>query len=117
MRRFYLDGAVVGLEAVAVSPTAACPGCGRRSDRVHGRYQRQLMDAPVGGRQVRLLLVVRRFFCDNVACAKKAYAEQVDGLTVRFGRQTALARAMLQAIALAGGGRPASVWRAGWRCR
>jgi hypothetical protein len=33
-------------------------------------------------------LQVRRFFCGNPGCAKTTFAEQVPGLTVRYGRRT-----------------------------
>lgn len=57
---------------------------------VHGRYERRLMGAGIGGRVVGLRLVVRRFFCDNLRCPKKTFVEQVDGLTARFDRQSVL---------------------------
>jgi hypothetical protein len=50
-------------------------------------------------------LQVRRFFCDNGGCAKATFAEQVPGLTTRYGRRTCGLDAVLQAIALALGGR------------
>ncbi|MGW2937560.1 hypothetical protein ACWDA7_38400 [Streptomyces sp. NPDC001156] len=33
-------------------------------------------------------LSVRRLFCDNGNCARVTFAEQVDGLTSRYGRRT-----------------------------
>jgi len=46
-----------------------------------------------------------RCFCRNPACAKATFAEQVPGLTVRYGRRTCSLQAVLQAVALALGGR------------
>ena len=46
-----------------------------------------------GGQEVLIHLRARRFFCGNVACAKATFAEQVPGLTVRYGRRTAAWRA------------------------
>jgi transposase len=43
---------------------------------------------------------VRRFFCDNTACAARTFVAQVDGLTVRYGRVTMLLRRVLSAIAV-----------------
>jgi transposase len=48
---------------------AACPGCRRRSARVHACYQRQLTDLPLGGRRVRIIMHVRRFKCINLRCS------------------------------------------------
>ena len=50
-------------------------------------------------------LQVRWSFRDNGGCAKATFAEQVPGLTTRYGRRTRGLDAVLQAIALALGGR------------
>jgi transposase len=84
---------------------AACTGCGAVSRRVHSSYQRQLADTAAGGQEVLIGLQVRRFFCGNPACGKTTFAEQVPGLTVRYGRRTCTLQAVLQAVALALGGR------------
>ena len=47
----------------------------------------------------------RRFFCSNPTCGKTTFAEQVPGLTTRYGRRTRALQAVLQAVALALGGR------------
>jgi transposase len=83
----------------------ACPECGVLARRVHSRYQRQLSDTASGGQQVLIDLQARRFFCGNGACAKGTFAEQVPGLTTRYGRRTCGLQAVLQAVALALGGR------------
>ncbi|WP_328885020.1 hypothetical protein [Streptomyces sp. NBC_00316] len=33
-------------------------------------------------------LTARRLYCENVRCSRRTFAEQVDGLTVRYGRRT-----------------------------
>jgi len=83
----------------------ACPECGVVARRVHSRYQRQLSDTASGGQQVLIDLQARRFFCGNGACAKGTFAEQVPGLTTRYGRRTCGLQAVLRAVALALGGR------------
>jgi len=80
---------------------AACPGCGQVSMRVHSRYERRLADAPVAGRQVQLRLRVRRFFCDNLQCPARTFAEQPQTLAAPRARRTALLREALTAIAVA----------------
>ena len=84
---------------------AACTGCGVVSRRVHSSYRRQLADTASGGREVLIDLQARRFFCRNPACAKATFAEQVPGLTTRYGRRTCGLQAVLAAVALALGGR------------
>ena len=77
---------------------AACPACGTVSRRVHSRYQRQLADTAVAGREMLIHLQVRRFFCGSGGCAKTTFAEQVPGLTIRYGRRTRGLDQMLQAV-------------------
>jgi transposase len=72
---------------------------------VHSRYERRICENPVGGQETVIHLLVRRFFCRNDACGKKTFAEQVPGLTVRYGRRSTGLNTALQAIALALGGR------------
>jgi transposase len=84
---------------------AACPGCGVVSRRVHSHYQGKLADIASGGQEVLIHLRARRFFCGSGACAKVTFAEQVPGLTVRYGRRTCGLDDVLQAVAMALGGR------------
>ena len=99
------SGAVVLLRAAVRGEVAACPACSKFSSRVHSRYRRTLTDAPMAGRLVRILLKVRRFFCDNPECRSKTFAEQVDGLTRRWSRMSEGLRRMLTTIGLALAGR------------
>jgi hypothetical protein len=64
-----------------------------------------LADAPMAGRLVRILLRVRRYFCDNQECRSKTFVEQVDGLTRRWSRMSEGLRRMLTTIGLALAGR------------
>jgi hypothetical protein len=52
-----------------------------------------------------LHLRVRRFFCTAAECARRIFAEQIHGLTTRYGRISAQARGMLESVPLALGGR------------
>jgi transposase len=87
------------------SVPVACPDCGTPSRRRHSGYQRRLGDGAVGGRQVCIELTVRRLFCDASGCARVTFAEQVGGLTVRYGRRTPQLGNLLGAIAVALAGR------------
>jgi transposase len=68
--------------------TAACPGCGQTSARVHARYQRRLQDLPWQGRQAMLLVRVRRFCCGNPICPRKTFAEPLGPAAARSARRT-----------------------------
>jgi len=78
------------------------------SGRIHSRYERRLADAAIGGRRVEIRLAVRRFFCPDPGCKRKTFAEQVDGLTVRYARKTSLLAGVLGSIAVALAGRAGS---------
>jgi transposase len=85
--------------------SAVCPGCGAVSRRVHSRYERRLLDTAAGGSEVVVCLAVRRFLCPGADCAKVTFAEQIEGLTSKNARRTPAVTAILQAVALALGGR------------
>ncbi|MEU5849125.1 transposase family protein [Saccharopolyspora shandongensis] len=82
-----------------------CPSCGGQSWRVHSRYDRGLADVAVAGQPVLLRLQVRRFFCDDIDCPVRTFAEQVDGLTSKHARRTSPSRTILERIGLALAGR------------
>ncbi|MFD7004301.1 ISL3 family transposase [Streptomyces mirabilis] len=92
------DGLVVIEASTPEHVPALCPGCGAPSDRVHSRYGRNLADTPCGGRGVVIELSVRRLFCDNEGCRRVTFAEQVEGLTCRYGRRTPVLQRMLAAL-------------------
>jgi transposase len=98
-------GAGVVVDARLRDDEAACPRCGQPSGRVHSRYRRWLVDAPIAGRPVELRLRVRRLFCDNAGCAAVTFAEQPVALTAPRARRTSLLRGMLASIAVALAGR------------
>ena len=60
---------------------------------------------PSGCQEVLIILRARRFLCTSQACAKVTFAEQVPGLTSRYARRTGDLHKVLQAVALALGGR------------
>jgi hypothetical protein len=68
------------------------------------RRQRQLPDTASGGQEVLIDLLTGRFFHSNLGCGKATFAEQVPGLTTRYGRRTCTLQAVLRAVALALGG-------------
>jgi transposase len=98
----------VVIRAAVESERAPCSVCGVPARRVHSSYQRQLVDPAIAGREAMIELTVRRFFCDNTACGRKTFVEQVSGLTTRFGRRTTTAQRLVTAVAFALGGRAGS---------
>jgi transposase len=100
-----LRGQVVQIGAHVSSVEAGCPGCGVLSRQVHGRYERRLSDVAAGGREVEIVLTVRRFTCPEPACPRRTFAEQVPTLTSRYQRRKSLLKGVLQAISVMLAGR------------
>ncbi|WP_253209039.1 ISL3 family transposase [Streptomyces niphimycinicus] len=84
---------------------AACPDCGRFSDRVHDSYQRRLKDLPLGGQRVVIRLTVRRFICGAADCPRRTFAEPFAQLTAPYARFTTRLNHILERIGLALAGR------------
>ncbi len=87
------------------APTAVCPTCGRESRCIHSRYQRKPRDLPLNGRPVRLIIEVRRFFCDNVDCLHTTFAEQLPTFLRLHAQCTVRLHNALQQLGLALGGK------------
>ena len=84
--------------------TARCPLCGRRSKRVHSRYERMLADLPWGEYAVTIRLSVRRLFCDNKQCDRRIFAERLPAATAPWARKTTRFTRRLTAVGIALGG-------------
>jgi len=84
--------------------TAPCPLCQRSSGRRHSRYQRTLADLPWSQHRVRLLLTVRKFFCDVAPCARRIFTERLPGVVAPYARRTTRLTDILRLLAFALGG-------------
>src|SRR5712691_4371870 len=85
-------------------PSMPCPECQQPSARIHSRYQRLVADLPCAGRNVLLLLTVRKFVCSSPTCPRKIFTERLPGLVASYGRMTRRLIALLQALGLGAGG-------------
>jgi len=97
-------GPTLLIDAHTIPSCQHCPACGRASARVHSRYLRLVRDLPSADRPVRLLLRVRRFFCDGAACPKRTFAERLPALVPYRARRTPRLSHALRAIGFAAGG-------------
>src|SRR2546423_6566317 len=86
--------------AISTRPEAACPGCGCLSEQVHSQYQRTVNDVPCGGRNVVLRLGVRKFFCLQLSCPRKVFAERLADLVQPWARVSNRLLEELKAIGL-----------------
>ena len=60
--------------------SVSCPLCGQSSSRIHSRYHRSFHDLPIQGKEVRIHLINRKYFCLNLECPQKIFAESFDFL-------------------------------------
>src|SRR4051794_34173455 len=84
--------------------TACCRLCGRRSKRVHSRYERTLADLPWGAYAIIIRLRVRRLFCRNTRCERRIFAERLSAIALPWARRTRRLDTRLMALGLALGG-------------
>ena len=96
------------VQIISSSPTACCTLCGAHAWRIHSHYTRQVADLPCVGRHVTLRLTVRKFFCPNVACPRKIFAEQFPKLVPSYARLTTRLCEALVALGLTTSGEVAS---------
>ncbi|GAA4112962.1 hypothetical protein GCM10022284_64550 [Streptomyces hundungensis] len=85
--------------------SAACPDCGRSSDRVHERYRRRLKDLPLTDQGLVIRLTVRRFICGSTGCPRRTFAEPFSGLAAPYARFTRRLNRLLERVGLALAGR------------
>jgi transposase len=83
-----------------------CPDCEQPARRVHSHYTRTVTDVPWAGVAARIFFRARRFFCDNPACERRTFTEQLPELLARYARRTHRLAAALQTLAFALGGEP-----------
>src|SRR5260370_30763521 len=81
-----------------------CPACHQFSTRIHGCYQRTVADLPCAGRNVLLMLTVRKFVCSAPTCPHKIVTERLPGLVESYGRMTTRLIALVQSLGLVAGG-------------
>src|SRR5712692_608549 len=87
-----------------ISPTASCPSCGTQSSQIQSRYTRTLLDLPSGGRPLRLIMHVRRFFCKKRTCAQKIFVERLPALCHPHAQRTKQLQEALCQLGLRVGG-------------
>src|SRR6266852_8278105 len=86
------------------SPTVPCPCCGTVSSHIQSRYTRTLRDLPSSGRPIRLIMLVRRFFCQKSTCAQKIFAERLPDLCRPYAQRTTRLQEALCQLGLRVGG-------------
>jgi transposase len=83
-----ITGKIITVVAVSTQTAPCCPLCGTTSSRIHSHYSRQLADVPCAQKRVRLILHVRKFFCDVKTCPRKIFTERLAPFIQPWSRVT-----------------------------
>jgi hypothetical protein len=87
-----------------VSSTALCPLCETASSRIQSCYTRTLRDLPSAGRPIRLIMHVRRFFCQKSTCAQKIFVERLPDLCRPHAQRSKRLQEALRQLGFTAGG-------------
>ncbi len=94
----------ITLQVTSTQAAPPCPDCGHAAQRLHSGYVRTLADLPWADRAARIRLRVRRFFCDQLACARTTFTERLPALVAPYARRTRRLAGALADVGLALGG-------------
>ncbi len=94
-------GNVLTIHVTATAQSRPCPLCTQQATHVRSYYTRLVADVPCAGRQVQLILHVRKFRCDSVSCPRKIFAERLGLFVEAWARKTTRLRQAIEAIGLA----------------
>jgi transposase len=80
-----------------------CPLCQTRTEHVHSRYLRTLVDLPWADWQVSLVVEVRRFFCHHATCRRWIFTERMPEVAAPWARRTTRVADVQREVGLAVG--------------
>ena len=106
---FQLLNVVPGTEQIQLTvrtktTSSSCPDCQTISRRVNSQAERTIKDLPVSGLPTILLVKLKRFFCDNAACARKTFNERFSGVIEPYAHRTNRLLAMQRSVGFLSGG-------------
>lgn len=55
-----------------------CKYCGQESENVHSVYKRTISDLPIQNYKVKLIINVKKYFCNNSKCQHTTFAEPLE---------------------------------------
>jgi zinc-finger of transposase IS204/IS1001/IS1096/IS1165 len=99
-----LDGCTITFTVAVKRGYARCPLCQHPCERVHSRYRRRVADLPISGRNVVLVIHVRRFRCLARSCPRRIFAERLPDLVASYACKSHGLRQALEEVAFANGG-------------
>lgn len=95
----------ITLTVISTQVNPRCPLCGTNATRRHSQYSRQLTDMSCVGQRVRLILHVRKFFCDETTCSRKIFVERLAPFIEPWARVTTRFFQAMEDIGLATSGK------------
>jgi transposase len=96
---------VLLVHVTSARSTSFCPLCYTPSCTIHSHYCRKRRDLTCAGQPIRLLLHVRKFFCQAMGCRRKIFTERIPELLPPSSRLTTRLRTALQHIGFACNGK------------
>ena len=83
------------LTVKGIQTSSSCPVCSKLSSRIHSQYTHKVQDLPISGKSVGLLILTKRWFCDQPDCHQvKIFTERYDWLA-SHGRRTEVLRKLV----------------------
>ena len=98
---FDLVNKVLLIQVASTASESAGPGCQCPTSRIHSHSTRKAADLVCGGRQVQLILHVRKFFCMKRDCPGKIFAERLTAFLHPWAHVTTRLSQEIEAIGLA----------------
>ena len=79
-------GMVLTIHIVATAKSSTCPLCAHAATRIRSYYTRLVADVPCGGRQVQLVLHVRKFRCETADCPRHIFDSEASPFSRTMGK-------------------------------
>jgi transposase len=76
------------LYLASTKKSSRCPTCDGLSHRVHSRYWRTTRDLPISLYEVKVHLLVQKFFCDQISCPQRIFVQRCSGFLKPYSRRT-----------------------------
>ena len=92
--RHETEDGIMRIYVRSTRETVQCPYCGNASKQVHSIYPRKFRDMPIQGMKVEVVIGNRKFYCQNIECGHRTFAESYECLP-RMARRS---RQLTQAI-------------------
>src|SRR5437762_11778836 len=89
------------VQVTSTKERSLCPLCFCPAERRHSQYTRVVADLPCAGFRMRLILHVRKFFCESVDCPRKIFTERLPCFVEPWARVTVRLRQAVEALGIA----------------